>query len=257
MDTPVVNGVAYPVLHVAPAAYRFQILSAGNDRSWNLSWFVADPTQNTEVAMLPAAPPSSGSAMPLCTAVNPVAVPSLALGLDTALLDNLGNPLNGTGLPAGCWPNYGPQPGIPAPQTMWAADGRAGGAPDPRYAGPPWIQIGSEGGLLPAPAVIPATPINYEQNTRSITITSVAVHGLWLGPAERADAVVDFSQFAGKTLILYNDAPTPAPAFDSRLDYFTGDGDQVTHRRCTQYAARLRPKHAHDHAGDCGRRQPE
>jgi FtsP/CotA-like multicopper oxidase with cupredoxin domain len=226
MDTPVVNGVAYPVLHVAPAAYRFQILSAGNDRSWNLSWFVADPTQNTEVAMLPAAPPSSGSAMPLCTAVNPVAVPSLALGLDTALLDNLGNPLNGTGLPAGCWPNYGPQPGIPAPQTMWAADGRAGGAPDPRYAGPPWIQIGSEGGLLPAPAVIPATPINYEQNTRSITITSVAVHGLWLGPAERADAVVDFSQFAGKTLILYNDAPTPAPAFDSRLDYFTGDGDQ-------------------------------
>jgi len=227
MDTPVVNGVAYPVLHVAPAAYRFQILSAGNDRSWNLSWFVADSTQNnTEVAMLPAAPPSGGSAMPLCTAVNPVAVPSLGLGLDTALLDNLGNPLNGTGLPAGCWPNYGPQPGIPAPQTMWAADGRAGGAPDPRNAGPPWIQIGSEGGLLPAPAVIPATPINYEQNTRSITITSVAVHGLWLGPAERADAVVDFSQFAGRTLILYNDAPTPAPAFDSRLDYFTGDGDQ-------------------------------
>ena len=30
-----------------------------------------------------------------------------------------------------------------------------------------------------------------------------------------------------KTLILYNDAPTPAPAFDSRLDYFTGDGDQT------------------------------
>jgi FtsP/CotA-like multicopper oxidase with cupredoxin domain len=226
MDTPVVNGVAYPVLHVAPAAYRFKILSAGNDRSWNLSWFVADATQNTEVAMLPAVPPSTGSVLPLCTAVNPVAVTALVLGLDTALLENNGNPLNGTGLPAGCWPNYGPQPGIPAPQTMWAADGRAGGSPDPRNAGPPWVQIGSEGGLLPAPAVIPATPINYEQNTRSITITSVAVHGLWLGPAERADVIVDFSQFAGKTLILYNDAPTPAPAFDSRLDYFTGDGDQ-------------------------------
>jgi FtsP/CotA-like multicopper oxidase with cupredoxin domain len=227
MDTPVVNGVAYPVLHVAPAAYRFQILSAGNDRSWNLSWFVADSTQNnTEVAMLPAVPPGGGSLLPLCTAVNPVPVPGLVLGMDSALLDNLGNPLNGTGLPAGCWPNYGPQPGIPAPQTMWAADGRAGGAPDPRNAGPAWVQIGSEGGLLPAPAVIPATPINYEQNTRSITIGSVAVHGLWLGPAERADVVVDFSQFAGKTLILYNDAPAPAPAIDSRLDYFTGDGDQ-------------------------------
>jgi FtsP/CotA-like multicopper oxidase with cupredoxin domain len=228
MDTPVVNGVAYPVLHVAPAAYRFKILSAGNDRSWNLSWFVADSTQNnTEVAMVPAVPPSTGSAIPLCSGINPVAVPSLGLGLDSALLDNNGNPLNGTGLLAGCWPNYGPLAGIPAPQTMWAADGRAGGSPDPRNAGPAWVQIGSEGGLLPSPVVIPATPINYEQNTRSITITSVAVHGLWLGPAERADVIVDFSQFAGKTLILYNDAPTPAPAFDSRLDYFTGDGDQT------------------------------
>jgi FtsP/CotA-like multicopper oxidase with cupredoxin domain len=228
MDTPVVNGVAYPVLHVAPAAYRFKILSAGNDRSWNLSWFVADATQgNTEVAMLPAVPPSAGSPMPLCTAINPVAVPSLVLGLVTGLLDNAGNPLNGTGLPAGCWPNFGPAQGIPAPQTMWAADGRNGGAPDPRNAGPPWVQIGSEGGLLPAPVVIPATPVNYEQNVRSITIGSVAMHGLWLGPAERADVIVDFSQFAGKTLILYNDAPTPAPAVDSRLDYFTNDGDQT------------------------------
>jgi FtsP/CotA-like multicopper oxidase with cupredoxin domain len=228
MDTPVVNGVAYPVLHVAPAAYRFRILAAGNDRSWNLSWFVADSTQgNTEVAMLPAAPPAKGAALPLCTAINPLAVPQLGIGLASALLDNSGNPLNGTGLPLNCWPNYGPLQGIPAPQTMWAADGRAGGAPDPTKAGPPWIQIGSEGGLLPAPVVIPATPVNFEQNTRSITIGSVAVHGLWLGPAERADVIVDFSQFAGKTLIMYNDAPTPAPAFDSRLDYFTDDGDQT------------------------------
>ena len=227
MDTPVVNGKAYPVLHVSPAAYRFQILSAGNDRSWNLSWFLADPSQNnTEVVMLPAAvPPANG--MPLCNTINPVAVPGLVIGLATGKLDASGNPLNGTGLPAGCWPNYGPQPGIPAPQTMWAADGRVGGAPDPRTAGPAWIQIGSEGGLLPTPVVIPPTAINYEQNMRSITVTSVAVHGLWLGPAERADVIVDFSQFAGKTLILYNDAPTPAPANDSRLDYFTGDGDQT------------------------------
>ncbi len=228
MDTPVVNGKAYPVLHVAPEAYRFKILSAGNDRSLNLSWFIADATQNnTEVAMLPAAPPVAGGAVPLCTLINPVAVPSLVLGLTTGLLDATGNPLNGTGLPANCWPNYGPQAGIPTPQTMWAADGRAGGAPDPRNAGPAWVQIGSEGGLLPAPVVIPPTPVNYEQNPRSITIGSVAMHGLWLGPAERSDVIVDFSKFANKTLILYNDAPAPAPALDSRLDYFTGDGDQT------------------------------
>jgi FtsP/CotA-like multicopper oxidase with cupredoxin domain len=225
MDTPLVNGVAYPVLHVAPAAYRFQILSVGNDRSWNLSWFIADST-GKDVAMLQAAPPATGSTLPLCGAVNPVAIPSLDMGLAMALLDNAGNPLNGTGLPANCWPNYGPQAGIPAPQTMWAADGRAGGTPDPRLAGPPWIQIGTEGGLLPTPVVIPATPVNFEQNTRSVTVTNVAVHGLWLGPAERADVIVDFSKFAGKTLILFNDAPAPAPAFDSRNDYFTGDGDQ-------------------------------
>src|SRR5579864_860680 len=189
MDTPLVNGKAYPVLHVAPEAYRFQILSAGNDRSWNLSWFVADATQNnTEVAMVPAVPPSKGTAIPLCTRLTPITMPGLDMGLTGGLLDPAtGNPLNGTGLPAGCWPNYGPSSGIPKPQTMWAADGRFGGVPDPTTAGPAWVQIGTEGGLLPAPVVIPATPANFEYNTRSVTVTNVAAHGLWLGPAERAD----------------------------------------------------------------------
>ena len=236
MDTPVVNGKAYPVMHVAPEAYRFQILSAGNDRSWNLQWYVADPTvatpdgrTNTEVKMVPSVQPSAASPLPLCTQITPITNTTLFMGLATGLLDSSGNPINGTGLPAGCWPNFGAgsqTAGIPVQQTMWAADGRAGGVPDPTTAGPPFIEIGTEGGLLPAPVVIPSMPTGYEANTRSVTITNVSVHGLWLGPAERADAVVDFSKFAGKTLILYNDAPTPAPAVDSRLDYFTGDGDQ-------------------------------
>src|SRR5579864_524727 len=237
MDTPLVNGKAYPVLHVAPEAYRFQILSAGNDRSWNLQWFLADPTvttpdgrTNTEVKMVPAVQPAAGSLVPLCTTITPITNISLFIGLATAVLDASGNPINGTGLPAGCWPNFGSASqaaGIPIQQTMWAADGRAGGAPDPTTAGPPFIQIGTEGGLLPAPVVIPSMPTGYEANTRSVTITNVSVHGLWLGTAERADAIVDFTKFAGKTLILYNDAPTPAPAGDSRIDYYTGDGDQT------------------------------
>ena len=240
MDTPLVNGKAYPVLHVAPEAYRFQILSAGNDRSWNLQLYVADPLgyKNpvtglpTEVKMVPAIePPATGAAVPLCTTLTPITNTTLFLGLATALLDSNGDPINGTGLPSGCWPNFGAgsqAAGIPIQQTMWGADGRAGGVPDPTTAGPPFIQIGTEGGLLPAPVVIPSMPTGYEANTRSVTITNVSVHGLWLGPAERADAIVDFSKFAGKTLILYNDAPTPAPAVDSRLDYFTGDGDQTS-----------------------------
>jgi FtsP/CotA-like multicopper oxidase with cupredoxin domain len=228
MDTPLVNGKAYPVLHVAPEAYRFQVLSAGNDRSWNLQLYVADAT-GMEVPTLPAVPPAATTPLPLCGSVTKITQPTLGLGLPYAALDATGNPINGTGLPLNCWPNYGaPSPGISSKQFMWPADGRDGGVPDPRSAGPPFIQIGTEGGLLPAPAVIPSTPVNYEVNTRSITITNVSTHGLWLGPAERADVIVDFSQFAGKTLILYNDAPTPTPAFDMRDDYYTGDLDEST-----------------------------
>ena len=41
MDTPMVNGTAYPYLTVEPKAYRFRILNAANDRFWNLSLYVA------------------------------------------------------------------------------------------------------------------------------------------------------------------------------------------------------------------------
>ena len=37
--------------------------------------------------------------------------------------------------------------------------------------------------------------------------------------------IVDFSAFAGQTLILYNDAPAAFPARDPRYDYYTGNGD--------------------------------
>ena len=76
--------------------------------------------------------------------------------------------------------------------------------------------------------MIPSTPTGYEYNRRSITVLNIFNHGLLVGPAERADVVVDFSKFAGKTLILYNDAPAPVPAFDPRSDYYTGDPDQTS-----------------------------
>ena len=41
MDTPIVNGTAYPVLKVEPKAYRFRILNAANDRMLNLQLYVA------------------------------------------------------------------------------------------------------------------------------------------------------------------------------------------------------------------------
>ena len=111
------------------------------------------------------------------------------------------------------------------PFTM---DDRNGGVPDPTKRGPAMVQIGTEGGILPAPDVIPNTPVNFDYNRRSITVLNVLNHGLYLGPAERADVVVDFTNFAGKTLIMYNDSPAPVPAADPRNDYFTGDPDQTS-----------------------------
>ena len=89
------------------------------------------------------------------------------------------------------------------------------------------VQIGTEGGLLPGEVVIPPAPISYTYNRRDITVLNVAGHSLYLGPAERADVVVDFSAYSGKTLILYNDAPAPVPAFDNRNDYYTGAPGQT------------------------------
>jgi FtsP/CotA-like multicopper oxidase with cupredoxin domain len=171
MDTPLVNGAAYPTITVQPAAYRFRILNASNDRFWNLSFFQADAS-GTEVSMVPSAP----------------------------------------------------TPGWPA---TWPTDGRAGGVPNPATAGPSFIQIGNESGFLAAPVVIAPQPVGYNYNRRDIVVLNVADKGLYLGAAERADVVVDFSAYAGKTLILYNDAPAPMPAFDVRYDYYTGMPDNT------------------------------
>jgi FtsP/CotA-like multicopper oxidase with cupredoxin domain len=176
MDTPLVNGTAYPTMPVQRRAYRFRVLNACNDRTLNLSIFYVDPKHPTEVKMVPAAPHAASDLT---------------------------------------WP------------ATWPTDGRAGGVPDPTTAGPDIIQIGTEGGLLPNPVVIPAQPVGYNYNRRDIVVLNVANHALMLGPAERADIVVDFSQVpAGSKLIMYNDSPAPVPAFDTRNDYYTGDPDQ-------------------------------
>ena len=186
MDTPLVNGTAYPYLKVQRKAYRFRILNACNDRMLNLQLYHA----------------KSSTAM-----WNPDG--TLASG-DSGEV-NMVEACATTGFPA-----------------TWPTDGRAGGVPDPTATGPDMIQIGNESGMLPAPAVLLNQPINYEYNRRNIVVLNVTDHTLLLGPAERADVIVDFSQVpAGSTLILYNDAPAPIPAFDPRYDYYTGDPDQT------------------------------
>lgn len=92
--------------------------------------------------------------------------------------------------------------------------------------GPNWIQIGTEGGFLPAPVIIPPQPITWVTDPTVFNAGNVDKHSLLLGPAERADVIVDFSTVApGTTLILYNDAPAAFPARDPRYDYYTGNAD--------------------------------
>lgn len=169
MDTPTVNGTAYPYLNVEPKSYRFRILNAADDRFFNFQWYVADPgvvttdgRTNTEVRMVPA------------------------------------------------------------------PDGREGGVPDSAMKGPDWIQIGTEGGFLPKPVVIPGDQyVTWNGDPTLFNFGNVQDHSLLLGTAERADVIVDFSQYAGKTLILYNDAPTAFPANIPQYDYYTGAPDRT------------------------------
>ncbi len=71
-----------------------------------------------------------------------------------------------------------------------------GGAPS--QPGPPLHQIGTDGGLLPAPIRIDGR--------------------LLLAPAERADVIIDFSGFEGQSLLLHNDAKTPFISLDQTED---------------------------------------
>jgi FtsP/CotA-like multicopper oxidase with cupredoxin domain len=96
----------------------------------------------------------------------------------------------------------------------------------PATAGPDWIQIGTEGGFLPAPVVVDGQqPTTWITDPTRFDVGNVDKHSLLLAPAERADVIVDFSQFAGKTLILYNDAPAAFPARVASYDYYTGAPD--------------------------------
>jgi len=102
---------------------------------------------------------------------------------------------------------------FPTPDTTWSP------------SGPSWIQIGTEGGFLPAPVVVPNQPITWITDPTRFDVGNVDQHSLLLAPAERADVIVDFSKFAGKTLILYNDAPAAFPARVPSYDYYTGAPD--------------------------------
>ena len=70
-------------------------------------------------------------------------------------------------------------------------------------------------------------PVTYITDPTRFDVGNVDKHSLTLAPAERADVLVDFSRFAGKTLILYNDAPAAFPGRIANYDYYTGAPDMA------------------------------
>jgi len=272
MDTPIVNGTAYPYLDVAPAKYRLRILNACNDRMLNLQMYVADSNYTTAatatatvlngvVTGLSLTSRGSGytpNSSPMVhiyggggygawatatvSALGDVSTlsltnggagyssaPSVAIGgnkevkMVPAVPSSVCTSPTVPNVPAGCFPASWTfqTPGM----TPDILDSRLSGVPDPAFRGPAMIQIGTEGGLLPVPALLLNTPVGYEQNKRNIVVLNVAEKTLMLAAAERADVVVDFTNFAGKTVILYNDSPAPVPAGDPRYDFYTGNPD--------------------------------
>jgi len=202
MDTPTINGTAYPVLTVEPKAYRFRILNAAHDRFVNLQLYKADPA--------PAPLDYSGEFPPSCASYT---APGYG-GFSGICASNTEVKM----VPA--------QPGGVGKPATWPEDGRPGGVPDWNTAGPNWIMIGSEGGFLPRPVVLPPQPLNWNADVTTFNAGNVNTGSLILAPAERADVIVDFSGIpSGTTLILYNDAPAPWPALDPHYDYYTGAPD--------------------------------
>lgn len=259
-DVMMVNGTVYPYLVVEPRAYRFRILNGCNDRFLNLQLYLdasGGGSGATAEAVIDTNPnsPTYGQ----ITAINVtnggfgyVRPPGINItggdgfgafaeavisgGVVTAIniLDPGHDYTSPPTITIGATTEVKMVPAVPNsryPRT-WPKDGRDGGVPDPATAGPSFIMIGNEGGFLPSVAVMPNQPVNYDYDRGSATFGNVLNTGggvtVFLGPAERADVIVDFSGVPpGTNVILYNDAPAPVPGFQPRYDYYTGNPDQT------------------------------
>ncbi|QOX78537.1 multicopper oxidase domain-containing protein [Trichlorobacter lovleyi] len=260
MDTMLVNGTAYPTLTVDPKAYRFRILNGAHDRFLNLQLYEA--TTTVKQCSITAA--GSGFAVgdlitfqgghraidsthkyPQDAEASVMAVDAGG-GITEIRMDNYGSHYqtapasiltDGTGVgatfactlqsdtevamvPAVNYREYGR-----LNKQYLPNDSRDGGVPDPTTVGPDWIQIGSESGFLAKPVVLPNFPVTFLLDPTMFNVGNVVDGTLRMGPAERADVIIDFCQYAGKTLIMYNDAPAAYPAAVANNDYYTGSPD--------------------------------
>lgn len=262
MDTPIVNGMAYPKLDLPEAKqYRFRILNASHDRFLNLQLYKAssiisgisivdggsgyNAEEPPEVTITGDGVGATASATvdPVTGAVTQIILDTVGSRYTTAGVSIAqpvsGNPATATAdvytslTEVGMVPAVNHYPGVNFPPA-WipALDSREGGVPDPANRGPAFIQIGTEGGFIPTPTVLKNQPVAWNLDPTTFNFGNVLNQQsgggtLFLGPAERADVIVDFTNFAGQTLILYNDAPTAFPALDPHYNYYTLNPDRT------------------------------
>jgi FtsP/CotA-like multicopper oxidase with cupredoxin domain len=93
---------------------------------------------------------------------------------------------------------------------------------------PYWLQIGTEGGFLAKPALVPSNvPLTFQvppgpdPDTGQIDPSTIN-KSLVVAPAERPDVIVDFAGYAGQSIVLYADAPAPFPGGGPETDFFPG-----------------------------------
>ena len=79
------------------------------------------------------------------------------------------------------------------------------------------VQIGTEGGFLPAPVSRSTRP-----NHRALQPADLQRHPDDWPRRSAADLIMDFNGLARQKVILYTDAPAPFPIGDPRNDYFPG-----------------------------------
>ena len=171
-----VNGVAYPVMKVAPKVYRFQILNASNDRTMNLSFYYAKSTKkymsatDTDAYLNGTAYPhhSNDYANKSCNADPVTGIINMWAGAndttpacaDSGEVSMLKDP-NAVGLG-------------PLTKPDQTAE-KPAGTQDMYMAGPDIVQIGTEGGLMPNYSAHPSTPIGFEysrQDRKSTRLNS-------------------------------------------------------------------------------------
>jgi PGF-pre-PGF domain-containing protein len=285
VDTAVVNGNAYPYLQLGKKAYRFRILNAANDRTFNLQLYYASTAGPfvvfsggggsgasataavNETGSITSITVTSGGAgytsapnvsifdAPGHTPAGSGAIANATIDITFGNITSIAVTVNGSNysVPTICngtavtnhslCTEISMVPAIPGTAQFPAdwntttgnatnpyaiLDGRAEGVPNPNSTGPSMIQIGTEGGFLPAPVTISNRPIGYDYNNSVSGVLNVREKALNLAGAERADVIVDFTEVPdNSTLILYSDSPIPVTGADPRYDYFTDGPDNT------------------------------